>query len=128
MPAVQDGGWYASLATFAYGVAPGKMLRSDWKQNRHLRDFLDLSRVGERPTRGPILVVAGIDDSSIPESSVRDGVERMRKQGSTVEYRTYAGLDHDPLMFGSFRDQFQWVADRFAGKPFSGPLPPARQG
>ena len=34
------------------------------------------------------------------------------------QYRAYPGLDHDPLVFGSFRDQVRWVEDRFAGKPF----------
>jgi hypothetical protein len=41
----------------------------------------------------------------------------MKDQGTTVEYKEYAGLDHDSLVFGSFRDQVRWVRDRFDGKP-----------
>jgi hypothetical protein len=39
------------------------------------------------------------------------------RRGSTVEYKKYPGLDHDSLVFGSFRDQVRWVRDRFEGKP-----------
>jgi hypothetical protein len=43
--------------------------------------------------------------------------KRMQNQGTKVEYKKYAGLDHDSVVFGSFRDQVRWVQDRFDRKP-----------
>ena len=120
MPVASDNGWLVTMATFAYEVPAGKVLKSNWMENAYFRQMRDLSMLGERPTRGPLLLVAGIDDLTVPVDSIAATYERMLKQGSDVEYRTYAGLDHDPLVFGTFRDQFRWVEDRFAGKPVGG--------
>jgi len=120
MPVASDNGWLVTMATFAYEVPAGKVLKSNWMENASFRQMRDLSMLGERPTRGPLLLVAGIDDLTVPVDSIAATYERMLKQGSDVEYRTYAGLDHDPLVFGTFRAQFRWVEDRFAGKPVGG--------
>jgi hypothetical protein len=41
----------------------------------------------------------------------------MCSEGDIVEYKTYPGLDHDPLVYGSFRDQINWIHARFVGQP-----------
>jgi hypothetical protein len=46
----------------------------------------------------------GLKHEAIPTSATDALCERMQKQKSLVEYRKYSGLDHDPLVFGSFRD------------------------
>jgi alpha-beta hydrolase superfamily lysophospholipase len=119
MPVVKEHGWEVSMATFAYQVPPGQMLRADWKQNRRLRQFVVLSVAGAKPTRGPVLLLAGSADETVPAKTVELTFQQLRRQGTAIEYRAYPGLDHDPLVFGSFRDQVRWVEDRFAGKPFA---------
>jgi acetyl esterase/lipase len=119
MPIVNDHGWYVSMATFAYQVPPGQMLRADWKQNRRLRQFAELSTPGPKPARGPVLWLAGLADETVSAKTVESIFRQLRRQGTGVAYRAYPGLDHDPLVFGSFRDQVRWVEERFAGKPFT---------
>jgi Secretory lipase len=37
--------------------------------------------------------------------------------GYPIEYRSYPGQDHDPVMMKSTPDQIRWIKDRFEGKP-----------
>src|SRR5262249_19972028 len=117
MPVVEKGGWFVTLATFAHEVPAGKLLKPDWKKNKHFQEFRQLSKLGEKPAFRPVLLLHGLEDEAIPTATVNELHKRMLKQKSEVEYRKYPGLDHDPLVFGSFRDQVRWVRDRFDGKP-----------
>jgi predicted esterase len=74
----------------------------------------------ESPAYGPILLLQGTADRTIPEALTRQAAAHLCKLGDTVEYQTYAGMDHDPLVDASFRDQIRWIADRFAGQPAHG--------
>ncbi len=117
MPDVPEDGWLVTLATFAEKIPAGKVLKPDWTKNRHFRKFCELSVLGERPTHGPILLLQGEGDQCIPTRPTDALYERMKEQKSQVEYRKYPGLDHVPLVFGSFRDQVRWVQDRFDARP-----------
>lgn len=116
MPEVPEGGWLVTLASFAEKIPAGKVLKPNWTKNRHFQKFRELSVLGERPTHGPILLLQGEADQCIPTHATDALYERMKRQKSQVEYRKYPGLDHMPLMFGSFRDQVRWVQDRFAAR------------
>ena len=117
MPAAETGGWLTTMATFAHGVAPGAMLAPDWAESEAFRRYAALSMPIDGPARAPLLIIAGGDDFTTPPASVAATYERVRAMGGDddVAFRVYPGLDHDPLVFGSFRDQFRWVEDRFAG-------------
>ena len=118
MPAVSKGGWLFTMATFAHGVPKGQMLRPDWKNSKTFARFNAASDVHYGPAYGPILLLAGGADATTPPKVTDATYERLRAGGADVKYRVYPGLDHDPLVFGSFRDQLRFVEDRFAGKPF----------
>src|SRR5262245_17382311 len=117
MPVVERGGWFVTLATFAHQVPAGKLLKPNWKKNKHFQKFRKLSILGERPAFGPVLLLQGLKDEAIPTSATDALYQRMQKQKSVVKYRKYPGLGHDPLLFGSFRDQVRWVQERFDDKP-----------
>jgi pimeloyl-ACP methyl ester carboxylesterase len=114
MPVIKTGGWFTTLSTFAYGMQPGKLPSPNWKASKHFLEFRKLTLPGQRAAYGPVLLIQGLEDISIPTAVTDAAYERMKKQGWAVEYRKYPGLDHDPLVFGSFRDQFRWVETRFA--------------
>ena len=119
LPAAEKNGWLGTMATYAYGVPAGKMLNPDWSKSKTLEKFIALTKIGDRPAYGPLLMMAGAADTTSPAQGVEQMAERLKALGATVEYRLYPGLDHDPLVFGSFRDQLRWVEDRFAGRPAS---------
>lgn len=117
MGVVENGGWYVTLSTYAYQVQVGKMLQADWKRNEQFKRFCRQSRLGQKPPYGPVLLLQGEADKVITTKVTDALYQRMQRHGASVQYKKYPGLDHDPLMFGSFRDQLRWAQDRFNGKP-----------
>ena len=98
---VDKGGWFVTLAAFSEKVPPGKVLKPTWERNAHFQKFRELSLLGNKPTFGPVLLIQGEEDEAIPTRATDALHQRMLKQKSSVQYKKYPGLDHDPLMFGS---------------------------
>ena len=44
-------------------------------------------------------------------------LQRLCNSGAQVLRNVYPGLGHDPVVYGSLRDQLDWIAARFAGEP-----------
>jgi acetyl esterase/lipase len=105
-----------TMATFAWEVPPGKMLRKDWRKSEDFNRYTAMSLVIDKPVYQPILLLAGGADTTAPPKTVEATLDQLKAVGADVVYRSYPGLDHDPLVFGSFRDQLRWVEDRFEGQ------------
>ncbi|MBV8471670.1 MAG: alpha/beta hydrolase [Burkholderiaceae bacterium] len=110
------GCWLYGYGSFADAPA-GDMLKKGWERNPWVERFKRDNRVGDQPTQGPMLVIAGEADHSVPIESVRSAAAKACQHGLNVTLRTYPGLDHDPVMEQSAPDQLEWIRDRFAGKP-----------
>lgn len=119
MPTIEDAGLLESLAAIAEKVPAGKVLKPDWKNNTHFQKIRKLSMLGERPVFRSVLLIHGEAEELIPTNTMEALYERMKAQKSQVEFLRYESLAHDPLVFGSFRDQLRWVQDRFAGRPMT---------
>ena len=68
----------------------------------------------------PVLIAQGLLDSMVLPPAQRSYVEQLCSTGSTVDYRTYAGLDHVGLVADgspALDDLISWTQDRFDGKP-----------
>jgi pimeloyl-ACP methyl ester carboxylesterase len=109
------GCWYAGSA--AYRDIPGNsMLNPGWERNASVQRYFEENALGEQPIGGPLLVIAGEADQTVPIADVRALIAASCKAGMAVSFRSYPGLDHDPTMEQSVRDQLAWIKDRFAGK------------
>lgn len=93
---------------------------TSWKTNKWVRAFIEETEAMRKPITGPLFVIAGEADQSVPLKSVSYTVSEACKKGYPIEYRGYPGLDHDPVMTNSTPDQIRWIKDRFAGKPMLG--------
>ncbi len=122
-----EGCWYYGYATYRK-TPPGTFLRPQWRRNPWVRRFLDGDALGRVPIDGPILVLAGGADRSIPIIGVRATVRRACRIGQQVWYRGYPGLDHGPLMAKSTPYQLAWIKARFEGQPAASNCPAARPG
>jgi len=112
---VEDG---CSAASGAFAALPtGEMLRPDWSANKYIKKFLDRNQPGSQPTYGPLLLVGGGDDVLFTESAGQKVLQRICAAGGHAQRRVYPGLGHDPVVYGSLKDQMDWIAARFAGKP-----------
>ena len=82
-----------------------------------MKRFVEENSVGRAPIAGPVLVIAGEGDQSVPIDAVRAAVGTACKARLPVTFRSYPGLDHDPVMINSTPDQIAWIRARFAGEP-----------
>lgn len=111
-----EGCWYTGYAAYL-GVPGSSLLRGGWKRNPSVQRFSKENALGEKPVGGPLLVIAGEADTTVPIGDVRVIVAAACHSGAAVSFRSYPGLDHDPTMEQSVPDQLAWIKERFAGKP-----------
>jgi len=110
------GCFYYGYATYA--AAPsGTLLRAQWEKIVWIHRFFEGNAVGSAPIGGPLLVIAGEADQTVPIEGVRAAVRQICAAKQPVTFHSYPGLDHDPTMQISTQDQIKWIRARFAGKP-----------
>jgi pimeloyl-ACP methyl ester carboxylesterase len=110
------GCFYYGYATYA-NAATGTLLRADWNKSPWVHRFFEGNAVGNAPIGGPLFVIAGEADQTVPLAGVRAAVKMLCDAKQPVTFRSYPGLDHDPTMETSTPDQLEWIRARFAGKP-----------
>lgn len=96
-----------------------RVVRPGWDRTAAAQRFFAANQLGAAPVRGPLLVLTGEADETVPFALVKSVVRKACGIGSALSFRSYPGLDHDPTMQKSTPDQLAWVRDRFAGKPFT---------
>jgi len=107
-----------SAASGAFAALPTEeMLLPGWRSNKYIKQFLARNQPGMQSTHGPLLLVGGGDDVLFTESAGRKVFERLCRSGARVQRNVYSGLGHDPVVYGSLRDQLDWIAARFGGEP-----------
>lgn len=108
---------------FTYGYATyvslptGSLLRAGSQANPWVHRFFEGIKLGDKPIGGPMLIVAGEADQTIAIDAMRAAAKQMCERGQPVSFRSYPGLDHDPVMEKSTPDQLAWIRARFAGTP-----------
>lgn len=106
------------------GDAPPPPLKAGWERTPAAERFFQASEVGQAPIAGPLFVIAGEGDRTVPVDGVRATVKEACGRGVSLRFRTYPGLDHDATMEKSTPDQLAWIAERFAGAPAADDCPP----
>lgn len=96
------------------------VLKAGWERSSAAQQFFKANELGVAPVGGPLLVIAGEADETVPIALERATVKKACANGIVLAFRSYPGLDHDPTMEKSTPDQLRWIRERFAGKPFTG--------
>ena len=115
------GCFFYAYATYA--DAPGSQLRQDWQKSAWIHHFFEGNVVGAKPIGGPLFVIAGEADQTVPLAGVRAAVKQLCAAQTNVRFRSYPGLDHDPVMERSTPQQLKWIRARFAGEASSSNCP-----
>ena len=110
------GCFYYGYAVYA-ALPVGTLLRPQWEKSVWVHRFFEGNAVGSAPIGGPLFVIAGEADQTVPIEGVRAAVKQICAAKQPVTFRSYPGLDHDPTMEKSTPDQLEWIRSRFAGKP-----------
>jgi acetyl esterase/lipase len=112
----RNGCFYQGYAAYAATPA-GTLLRPGWEKSVWIHRFFEGNAVGNAPVGGPLFVITGEADQTVPIEGVRAAVKQLCAAKQLVTFRSYPGLDHDPAMQNSTPDQLEWIRSRFAGKP-----------
>lgn len=96
------------------------MLKPEWESNRYVKEFFRRNSPGEKRAHGPLLVISGEADPSVPVDMSEQSVARMCKRGSRILFLKYPNLDASGVMGASAADQISWIKARFAGHPAPG--------
>ena len=90
------------------------MLKPGWESNRLVKEFFSRNIPGQEPAHGPLLVISGQADTSIPADMSEKSVSRICKQ-DRILFLKYRDLDASGAMGASTSDQISWIKARFAG-------------
>jgi len=118
------GCWFYGYAMYA--GESGGLLRDPKAVNPWVHRMFVENALGAAPVSGPLFVIGGEGDQTVPIDAIRDAVAAGCRTGLTISFKSYPGLDHDPTMIKSIPAQLAWIRDRFAGKPAPStcPVPP----
>ena len=96
-----------------------ELFQPAWYDNAYAKLYFDLSKNGGQPIAGPMLVLQGEGDLSVPVSLTTNAVNITchAHPRSQIQYITYPGVAHTSVMFASQVTWLDWIADRFASKP-----------
>ncbi len=97
-------------------MAAGEMLKPDWESDGLVKQFFSRNSLGQKPARGPLLVISGESDPAMLTTMTAHVVADMCKQGDRVQFYTYPGLDSGGVIGGSVTDQVAWIRARFGGR------------
>jgi non-heme chloroperoxidase len=75
--------------------------------------------------RGPLLIIAGGADRTVPEATVRAAFKRYRRNPSVTEYRVFGGRSHSQPVDSGWRDVADYALD-FLARNHLGPRLVAR--
>jgi pimeloyl-ACP methyl ester carboxylesterase len=87
---------------------PG-LVKDGWNSN--------LTSAGGRPFAGPMLVLQGTNDSSVYVTGTTAAVNATCNAyaDSQLQYATFEGVEHVPVLFAGQQVWLNWIADRFSG-------------
>ncbi|KAL8938400.1 MAG: hypothetical protein Q9216_003917 [Gyalolechia sp. 2 TL-2023] len=107
---------------FSVAFSPRDVYQDDWQHVPQVELYRNLTAVGGRNFSGPLLVVQGADDPIVPAAITDRAVNETcaRFPDGDLEYQSYGGATHIPVMYAAQRNWLQWIADRFEGKPVEG--------
>jgi pimeloyl-ACP methyl ester carboxylesterase len=112
----KNGCWYHAYASFL-NVGSAPLVAPNWHDAPALQHLFKVDQLATLAIGKPMLVIGGEADMSVPFFMVKDTTRMACRNGIKLTFRSYPGLDHDPVMEQSTPDQLVWIKDRFADKP-----------
>lgn len=111
----QTGAAISSAVALLSGV---DILRPNWKENTHFRQYQDLTSNGGKAIKGPLLVTHGKSDPILSLAVVENAVKRTADlfPSSQIEYASLPNVTHVAALAASQRLWMAWIGDRFAGR------------
>ncbi|KAL8685202.1 MAG: hypothetical protein Q9218_007908 [Villophora microphyllina] len=109
----------ACLNTATELLAGEGLVQPNWTSNHYVQAWSNLSNPAGKRIAGPMLVLQGESDMAVPFPITSEAVNETCAQhpDSKLQYATFAGVSHVPVMFASQRLWLDFIQARFAGIP-----------
>lgn len=91
------------------------LLRPGWMNNPFVKEFFTRNSLDHRPTNGPLLLIAGENDTLVPNALMVRTVAGLCAQKAKVLSINYPGLDSGAVVENSVGEQLSWIKARFSG-------------
>ena len=105
----------------AFELFPGgfPLLKPGWEENAYTRNFVERTANGGKRIGGPMLVLQGLADVNMDPGTTTNALNAKVAtfSESSLQYITWKGVTHLPMMYAAQRQWLAWVEDRFAGVP-----------
>ncbi|OIJ87153.1 hypothetical protein BIV24_25295 [Streptomyces colonosanans] len=105
------------LTIYLDNVQLDRIGNPDWADNPALRRFVDILEPAKGRSTGPILLLQGDQDQTIPVATTTKLNGELCNLGDTVDYRIYPGATHDSVLSAAYKDMIGWMTDRLQGHP-----------
>jgi pimeloyl-ACP methyl ester carboxylesterase len=96
---------------------PATMFKRSWRASEPLRLFVSRNAPGAILAGGPLFLAQGTGDKVVAPQLTAALDQHLCQLGETVDFATYPGVEHVPLVGAAKPDVLAWVAERFAGTP-----------
>ncbi len=94
------------------------LIQPDSAHTPSLELFVNLTGTGGRPISGPMLVLQGTADSSVPYEVTDQAVNHTCSlfPESKLQYARFEGVEHVPVLYASQQIWLDWIWDRFCDR------------
>lgn len=106
------------LSTAGELFADTDLVRPNWTSNVRVRAYDNLTNPAGKPLAGPMLLLQGENDDAVPAPVTANAVKKTCAQypESQLQYVTFDGVSHVPVMFASQRLWLDFIEARFKGE------------
>ena len=106
------------LASVPGAVGLGRTFLSSLPQKTEpWKTIAERNTPGNAPTNAPLLIAQGAADTIVDPAVTKRLVDKLCRNGETVEYRLAPGVGHLKTGQEAAPAVLRWINDRFAGKP-----------
>ncbi|KAI0128713.1 secretory lipase [Xylariales sp. AK1849] len=101
-------------------LASSDIQREGWNETWYLGAFENLAHSGGKEFAGPMLVLQGSADITVPATLTSTAVNQTCKAlpESKLQYTLLQGVTHVPVLYAGQQVWLDWIGDRFNGVPF----------
>ncbi|KAL7893549.1 Alpha/Beta hydrolase protein [Trichoderma sp. SZMC 28014] len=94
----------------------GELGRPDWPEDPTVQEFRNRTDIGGRQFAGPLLVLVGEIDSTIPYELIEEVVDETCKlaRNEELHYMKFGQMNHFPLIQASQHVWMDWIKDRLS--------------
>jgi len=93
------------------------LVNPGWNSTWYFDAFNNLTACGGQPFAGPMLVLQGTADPSVDPNGTTAAVNATCKAYAEgqLEYATFEGVSHVPVLYAGQQVWLDWIAERFNG-------------